>query len=219
MKNGRSRALCIVPRLAAVAAVSLAGLLLVHGTAFAAVAQQVQSGTVANAANGVQIVNISAIDPAKSFLIFEARSNSNRPVASSVRGRIPIACANPCATIEFERLTDEGTPATINIQWYVVTFVTGVESSGAKTPYGSSRRALTRPCRRSTGVRDLSKSGSRIVGGTDDAIGADHQHDQSAVPSNEAWGNIITFRGSSHEPADIKRPDGGHHHDDRATSP
>jgi hypothetical protein len=133
------------PGLAAVAAISLAGLLLVHGTAFAAVAQQVQSGTVANAANGVQVVNIAAVDPAKSFLIFEARSNSNRPVASSVRGRIPIACANPCATIEFERLTDEGAPATITIQWYVVTFVTGVRVQRGETAQDALVKNATLP--------------------------------------------------------------------------
>ena len=84
---------------------------------------------MANTGNGTpESSTISGVDPAKSFLIFETRHNSNRPVASEVRGRIPTACANPCTTIEFVRVTDEATPATINIQWYVVTFVSGVTS-------------------------------------------------------------------------------------------
>ena len=92
------------PGLAVVAAISLAGLLLVHGTAFAAVAQQVQSGTVANTANGIQVVNIAGSRPG------EVVSDLRDPPATAtgrsprlLRGRIPIACANPCTTIEFER--------------------------------------------------------------------------------------------------------------------
>ena len=104
-----------------------------------------QSGTVANAANGIQVVNISGIDPAKSFLIFETRHNINRPVASALRGRIPIACANPCTTIEFERVTDEGAPATINIQWYVVTFVTGVRVQRGETVQDALVKNVTLP--------------------------------------------------------------------------
>ena len=134
----------IVPRLAAVA-LSLAGVLLVPGTAFAAVAQQVQSGTVTNAANGIQVVNIAGVDPAKSFLIFETRHAGNRPVAALLRGRIPIACANPCTTIEFERVTNEGAPTAINIQWYVVTFVTGVRVQRGETTQDSLAKNVTLP--------------------------------------------------------------------------
>ena len=135
----------IVPRLAAVGALGLAAVLLGSGTALAAVASQVQSGTVANAANGTQVVNISGIDPAKSFLIFETRHAGNRPVASLLRGRIPIACANPCTTIEFVRVTDEGAPATINIQWYVVTFASGVRVQRGETPQDSLAKDVTLP--------------------------------------------------------------------------
>ena len=134
-------------RLAAVGALGLAAVLLGPATAHASVAERVQSGTVTNTANGtctpaagarscVQIVTITGVDPAKSFLIFESRHNSNRPVASLVRGRIPTACANPCTTIEFVRVTDEAAalpPATINIQWYVVTFVSGVTVQRGET--------------------------------------------------------------------------------------
>ena len=115
-----------------------------HG-ADAATAQKVQSGTVVNAANGIQSVAISGVDPAKSFLIFETRSNSNRPVGSEVRGRIPIACANPCTTIEFERVTDgvAPEPAAINIQWYVVSFVSGVTVQRGETLQDASAKNVT----------------------------------------------------------------------------
>ena len=69
----------------------------------------------------------------------------NRPVASLLRGRIPIACANPCTTIEFERVTDEGAPATINIQWYVVTFVTGVRVQRGETTQDALVKDVTLP--------------------------------------------------------------------------
>ena len=97
-------------------------------TAQAAVAQLVQSGTAVNTANGIQTIGISSVDTTKSVLIFQARSNSNRPVASEVRGRLQSA-----TTIQFERVTDEASPAAINIQWYVVTFGSGVKVQRGET--------------------------------------------------------------------------------------
>ena len=111
----------------------------------AATAQMVQSGTVANAANGTQTVTISGVDPAASFLIFNTRHNSNRPVASLIRGRIPTACANPCTTIEFVRVTDEVTPATITIQWYVVSFASGVRVQRGETAQDALTKNVTLP--------------------------------------------------------------------------
>ncbi len=92
--------------------------------ASAATVQQVQSGTAVSSANGIQTIAISSIDPTKSFLIFETRSDSNRPVGSTVRGRLASA-----TTLEFERVTNGAAPepAPINIQWYVVTFGAGVK--------------------------------------------------------------------------------------------
>lgn len=93
------------------------------GDASAAAVQQVQSGTAVNSANGIQTITISSVDPARSFLIFETRHDSNRPVGSLLRGRLASA-----TTIEFARVTN-GTapePAPINIQWYVVSFSSGV---------------------------------------------------------------------------------------------
>ena len=80
-----------------------------------------QSGTAVNTANGTQTITISSIDITKSFLIFQVRSSGDRPVNSTVRGRIASA-----TTIQFERSTNEGAPLAINIQWYVATFGSGV---------------------------------------------------------------------------------------------
>ena len=87
----------------------------------AAIAQLVQSGTAASTANGITTVTISAIDPAKSVLFFSTRHDGNRPVSSQLRGRLASS-----TTLEFERVTNEAPVATINIQWYVVTFGSGV---------------------------------------------------------------------------------------------
>jgi hypothetical protein len=91
--------------------------------ASAASVQRVQSGTAVNSANGTQTITISPVDPAKSFLVFESRHDSARPVGSSVRGRLASS-----TTIEFLRVTDgvSPEPAPIDIQWYVVTFGAGV---------------------------------------------------------------------------------------------
>lgn len=89
--------------------------------ASAAILQQVQSGTATNNAAGTQTITISSIDPAKSFLVFSVRSAGDRPVNSTVRGRIASA-----TTIQFDRSTNEGAPLAVTIQWYVATFGTGV---------------------------------------------------------------------------------------------
>lgn len=81
----------------------------------------VQSGTATNSASGTQTVTISSVDPAKAFLIFSTRHNSNRPVGSVLGGQIASA-----TTIEFHRNTNEGPPSDIDIQWYVVEYACGV---------------------------------------------------------------------------------------------
>jgi hypothetical protein len=101
--------------------------------AHAAVLQQTQSGTVTNTANGTQTVTISSVDITKSFLVFQTRSAGNRPVNTTVRGRLASS-----TTIEFERVTNEGAPLAINIQWYVATF-----GSGVKVQRGSATMAST----------------------------------------------------------------------------
>jgi peptidase C25-like protein len=102
-------------------ACAVATVVLSASPASAAVLERVQSGTAVNSANGIQTITISAVDTTKSFLVFQTRSNSPLPNASTVRGRLQSS-----TTIEFERVTSEGSPAAINIQWYVASFGSGV---------------------------------------------------------------------------------------------
>jgi hypothetical protein len=83
----------------------------------------VQTGVWTSTANGTFTVPLSTVDPAKSFLVFNVRSNSNRPVGSVVRGRLLNS-----TTLEFTRVTDSVAPepATITVRWNVVTFASGV---------------------------------------------------------------------------------------------
>src|SRR6185295_143189 len=104
----------------------------------AAVCQLVQSGTAVNTANGNQTIGISSVDTTKSVLIFQARSNSNRAVASEVRGRLQTS-----TTIQFERVTNEAPPAAINIQWYVVTFGSGVTVQRGETTQSATSKDVT----------------------------------------------------------------------------
>ncbi|MDC4223501.1 MAG: hypothetical protein MPW14_10540 [Candidatus Manganitrophus sp.] len=117
----------------------------------------VQTGTATVTIDGTVTVNIpSAVNPVRSFLIFNARHNSNRPVGSYVRGRIASA-----TTLEFVRVTNEGAGRPpINVQWYVVEYDSGVsvqrgsvdqeDNSGAAgvqinvplTPLGAVNRAF-----------------------------------------------------------------------------
>jgi hypothetical protein len=108
-----------------------------------------QTGTGASIANGTLTVPIASVDPAKSFLLFNTRHDSNRPVGSVLRGRLATS-----TSLEFVRVTDEPVPVTITIQWYVVEYECGVSvQRGAVaqtatlidvpiTPLGGLRRAF-----------------------------------------------------------------------------
>src|SRR5262245_37967158 len=134
--------------------------------AHAAVCELVQSGTAVNNANGIQTIAISSVDMTKSVLIFQARSNSNRPVASEVRGRLQTA-----TSIQFERVTNEASPAAINIQWYVVTFGSGVIVQRGETTQSATSKNVT-----ITAVGALTRAfvlWSKTSVNTDTAWGAD----------------------------------------------
>lgn len=88
---------------------------------FQARVNQVLTGQATSSANGTVTVNIAAVDPTKSFLMFGTRHDFNRPVGSEIRGRIASA-----TTLEFLRVTDEPVPVTITIRWYVVEYACGV---------------------------------------------------------------------------------------------
>jgi hypothetical protein len=93
----------------------------VPAPAGAALLSGVQSGTASSTAAGTLTVPIASVDPARSFLVFQTRHNGDRPVSSFLRGRIASA-----TTLEFARVTDEPTPVTMNIRWYVASFASGV---------------------------------------------------------------------------------------------
>ncbi len=86
----------------------------------AAVVKGVQSGTAVSTGNGVVSVSIGAVDPAKSFLVFQTRSSSNRPPGAMIIGRLNAGGT----AVEFVRATTE--TSTIDIQWSVVEFLSGV---------------------------------------------------------------------------------------------
>ena len=82
----------------------------------------VQVGSTTSTANGTVTVPVTAVDPGLSFLIFNSRHNGNRPVNSMIRGKL-----NATGTaVEFTRVTNEATPVTISIVWYLVTYEAGI---------------------------------------------------------------------------------------------
>ena len=54
--------------------------------------------------------------------MFSSRHDSNRPVGSMIRGRLNATGD----AVEFERVTDEATPVTMTMEWYVVTYLCGI---------------------------------------------------------------------------------------------
>ena len=124
------------------------GLLLASSALSAAVVKGVQHGSAVSRGNGVVTVGITAVDPTKSLLIFSSRSSSNRPPGSMLIGRL-----NATGTaVEFDRNTNE--TSTIDIQWSVVEFQSGVSVQRGEvnqsastvnvpiTPVASTRQAF-----------------------------------------------------------------------------
>ncbi len=95
--------------------------------------KSVQSGVAVSSVNGAVTVPISQVSMSKSFLIFNARHNSERPVGSEIRGRI----ATP-TSLEFFRVTNESSPVPITVQWYVVEYYSGVSVQRGEIPSQSS---------------------------------------------------------------------------------
>jgi hypothetical protein len=86
-----------------------------------ALLSSIQTGTTFSTSAGTLTVPITSVDTTKSFLVFQERSSSNRPVGSYFRGRLASA-----TSVEFVRATDEPMPARVDIRWYVVSFASGV---------------------------------------------------------------------------------------------
>jgi hypothetical protein len=111
--------------------VAILALLVLPWEANAATIKKVQSGTASSTGNGTVTVTISSVDTTKSFLIFQTRSNSNRPPGSTLRGQLASS-----TTIDFTRVTNE--TSTIDIQWYVVEFSAGVRVQRGTISEGAS---------------------------------------------------------------------------------
>jgi len=99
----------------------LVALAVAASPARAALLSSVQTGTATSTGPGIVAVAIAAVDTTKSFLVFQTRSDSDRPVASYLRGRLASS-----TSIEFERASDEASPLPVDIQWYVASFASGV---------------------------------------------------------------------------------------------
>jgi hypothetical protein len=84
-----------------------------------------QTGTATSTGNGTVTVTISAVDKARSFLVFHTRHNLNRPV-TQVRGRIATN-----TTLEFARVTDEA--SSVTIRWFVIEYACGVNVQHGST--------------------------------------------------------------------------------------
>src|SRR6185503_11558667 len=144
-------------------------------------------------------------DTTKSFLVFQTRSSGDRPVNTTVRGRIASA-----TTIEFERVTNEGAPLTIAIQWYVATF-----GSGVSVQRGSATMSATTVNVPITAVSSMSQAfvlwsmtpaGTEVDHDADDAIVGDltsttnlQFRTGSAANSHAVYWQVVEFT----NPADI----------------
>jgi len=131
----------------------------IFSAAHSAIINQVQSGIATSIGNGTTSVSITAVDPGRSFLMFQTRSSSNRPPGSTVRGRI-----NSTGTaVEFVRVTNE--TSTINIQWYVMEFSSGVSVQRGEVNQTSS--TLNVPITAVSSTSQAFVLYSKTVGGTD----------------------------------------------------
>jgi hypothetical protein len=117
---------------------SVALVLLTGTPSSGALVRTLQTGTAQSTANGTLTVTIASVDTTKTVLFFDSRHNSNRPVGSVLRGKLASA-----TTLEFVRVTDEVSPATIDIQWYVVEYATGVAVQRGETAQSGTTTNVT----------------------------------------------------------------------------
>ncbi len=82
----------------------------------------VQSGETIHAVNGNISVPITPVDPTGSFVFASVRSSSNEPPDSLVQ----VQLDSGGASVELDRLTDNGAPPPITVAWSVVEYSCGV---------------------------------------------------------------------------------------------
>ncbi|MGE3166825.1 MAG: IPT/TIG domain-containing protein, partial [Planctomycetota bacterium] len=163
----------------------------------------VQSGTATSTANGTVTVNIAAVDPSRAFLIFQTRHNSNRPVGSMLRGRIATA-----TTIEFVRVTNESPAVTMNIQWYVIEYSSGI--SVQRGSIGQASTSFTTPITPVASASDAFVTWSKTPAASDVDFGSndlvlvevppppatpDHLNfrTQGTGPGHTIWWELVEF--------------------------
>ena len=81
----------------------------------------VQTGTTTSTAAGTVTATMAPVDPSRAFLLFATRSESDRPVGTTVSGVLADG-----TTLAFTRVTDELVPVPIAIRWFVVEYASGV---------------------------------------------------------------------------------------------
>lgn len=116
------------PELTISFAFALAVVFTFNDPATAAVSKGVQGGTATIAAAGTtaSVTLATAVDPARSFLVFGVAEAENQPQFGQVTGRL----SGP-TTVDFVR---NGAGAAIAIKWYVAEFTSGVSVQRGTTP-------------------------------------------------------------------------------------
>ena len=117
---------------------AVTGNTLTTSSCFRAEVKAVQKGTTAITANGTTAVAITAVDPNTTYLLFSERSASDRPVGSTVRGRLASA-----TNLEFVRATDEPVPLTITVSWNVIEYTCGVLVRRGETTIDATTKDVT----------------------------------------------------------------------------
>ncbi len=157
-------------------------LVLMAVPAWGAQLKLVQSGTLTSSSSDTHTVNITAVDTSKSFLIFQTRHNSDRPGGSAAAGRIASS-----TTLEFLATRSN----TIDIQWYVVEFVSGVTVQRGTSLQPSSTVNIPITAVASLGQAFVTWSkapnGSHSDWGTDDPIYMDLKRANAQLVVYDLW--------------------------------
>jgi hypothetical protein len=100
--------------------------------------QSVQSGSAVSVGNGTVTVGISSLDTTRAFLFLQTRSNSSDPDGSYLSGKIASS-----TTLEFQQVNDAAD--TINIEWYVVEYASGVTVQRGEVSQSATTVNVTLP--------------------------------------------------------------------------
>jgi len=106
-------------------------------SAGAAVVKAIYKGSAVSTSEGTVVVDLPvAVDPSKSVLFFHTRHNNDRPVGSMVRGVLADS-----TSLNFVRVSNQN--STINIEWQLVEWQSGVNVQRGSTNQTSTQRNVT----------------------------------------------------------------------------